>query len=77
MDINKQEMLKQFGFTKEVQRVREKKCPFCGESVDPTSFRDELSRKEFQISGICQKCQDVTFADPEEMGKDHENPLQG
>lgn len=24
-------------------------------------FRDELSRKEYSISGLCQSCQDATF----------------
>jgi len=37
-------------------------CVFCKKSIDPnTEFRDALSRKEFTISGICQKCQDQTF----------------
>lgn len=36
-------------------------CPFCKEKVDPDSFRDELSRKEFRISGLCQKCQDEFY----------------
>ena len=26
-----------------------------------TEFRDELSRKEYTISGLCQKCQDAVF----------------
>ncbi len=34
-------------------------CPTCGGSIGP--FRDRLSRKEFGISGICQKCQDSVF----------------
>ena len=37
-------------------------CVFCNKMIDPdTEFRDELSRREFQISGICQECQDKTF----------------
>jgi hypothetical protein len=24
-------------------------------------FRDELSRREYTISGLCQRCQDVVF----------------
>ncbi|MGH9966886.1 MAG: hypothetical protein ACREBG_03495 [Pyrinomonadaceae bacterium] len=24
-------------------------------------FRDELSRREYSISGLCQKCQDAVF----------------
>lgn len=26
-----------------------------------TEFRDELSKKEYRISGLCQKCQDSFF----------------
>jgi hypothetical protein len=26
-----------------------------------TQFRDELSQREYTISGLCQKCQDVIF----------------
>ena len=36
-------------------------CVFCGIAIDVDGFRDELSRKEFRISGICQKCQDDMF----------------
>lgn len=36
-------------------------CPFCGNPVSDEDFRDEISRKEFEISGLCQKCQDKTF----------------
>lgn len=34
-------------------------CTCCGGDV--TEFRDALSRKEFSISGACQKCQDLVF----------------
>ena len=40
---------------------KEGKCPFCGKDMSNPSFRDELSRKEFKISGICQECQDNYF----------------
>ena len=36
-------------------------CPFCGMPVSSDSFKDELSRKEFSISGLCQECQDDFF----------------
>ena len=56
-----EEIMKVCGFEKEVKKVKERNCPFCGEKIDPNSFVDELSRKEFRISGLCQKCQDETF----------------
>lgn len=36
-------------------------CPFCKKPIIESEFRDELSKKEYSISGICQKCQDGTF----------------
>jgi len=43
--------------------IRMNRCVFCSTSVNPqTDFKDEISRREFTISGICQKCQDETFA---------------
>lgn len=38
------------------------RCFICGsEKVKPEDFKDSLSRKEFQISHTCQKCQDKIF----------------
>ncbi len=34
-------------------------CVFCHKEA--TEFRNEISRKEYKISGICQACQDDTF----------------
>jgi hypothetical protein len=33
----------------------------CKRKVNKDEFRDELSRKEFEISGLCQLCQDEIF----------------
>jgi hypothetical protein len=38
------------------------KCPFCEKTVDVHEFRDKESRKEFKISGLCQRCQDKFFS---------------
>lgn len=35
-------------------------CAFCGQSA--LHFRDELSRKEYAISLLCQACQDEVFS---------------
>ena len=34
-------------------------CPSCGKKCG--EFRDELSRQEQAISGLCQSCQDEVF----------------
>jgi len=39
-------------------------CVICGGRAD--TFKDELSKKEFGISGMCQACQDQVFCEPEE-----------
>jgi hypothetical protein len=39
-------------------------CVFCKSPA--TKFRDDLSRKEFGISGMCQKCQDKVFNNHED-----------
>ena len=36
----------------------------CGKPIE--GFRDELSAKEYRISGLCQTCQDEVFSPPEE-----------
>jgi hypothetical protein len=35
-------------------------CPMCKQTIGP--FRDALSKREFHISGLCQKCQDQVFS---------------
>lgn len=33
----------------------------CGKAVKKEDFHDEISRKEYEISGLCQTCQDKIF----------------
>lgn len=54
-------ILQQTGFGEEVKAVEQGDCPLCKHKVDKDEFRDELSRKEFEISGLCQSCQDDIF----------------
>ena len=45
-------------------RIEANLCPVCG---GPTSeFRTALSRREYEISGMCQACQDDVFGTDEE-----------
>lgn len=60
-----EEIMKATGFEKEVKRIQQNLCPFCGEKIRMISFRDALSVKEYQISGLCQQCQDDFFEEKE------------
>lgn len=46
--------------------------PFgCGRPINVSAeFSDELSKKEYQISGLCQKCQNSVFCDEQEQYSD-------
>ena len=41
-------------------------CVTCHGPIEDYDFRDELSRKEYGISGMCQTCQDKTFSNLED-----------
>jgi len=41
-------------------------CSLCGNGI--VLFRDRLSEQEYSISGACQLCQDVMFAEVEGDG---------
>jgi len=42
------------------EAIKEKQiCMFC--KLPAIWFRDSLSKKEYTISGLCQKCQDEVF----------------
>jgi hypothetical protein len=45
-------------------RARLGLCTTCAEPI--TDFKDELSEREFNISGLCQKCQDRVFSEDSE-----------
>ena len=49
-------------FPVEEERKAEGRCPFCDKKIDvENEFRDEISKREFGISGMCQSCQDDFF----------------
>jgi len=39
--------------------IKLKLCVTCGHKI--TCFQDQLSEKEYMISGMCQNCQDSVF----------------
>ncbi len=46
-----------------VDKVKLGKCPLCSKEVSKYDFKDDLSLKEFKISGMCQECQDEMFGE--------------
>lgn len=62
MRKNVKKNLRDLGFEKEVENVEQKKCPFCGKIISGREdFDDNLSWKEYKISGLCQSCQNEMF----------------
>jgi len=43
--------------------IENKTCATCQTDVKPDSFKNEISLKEFHISGMCQTCQDSVFGE--------------
>jgi hypothetical protein len=50
-------------FPESVKAVSEGICPLpeCRQPIRMDEFKDEISRREYRISGLCQKCQDMIF----------------
>lgn len=46
-----------------MELIEKRKCPLCEIKIDINKFDDELSLKEFTISGMCQKCQNKIFGE--------------
>jgi hypothetical protein len=42
-----------------VKVIQSDKCGCCG--GDAKEFRNDISRREYRISGLCQACQDSVF----------------
>ena len=56
-----QQIMNQLGCNKEVDSVNANNCPICNNPIKLKEFKDRLSLKEFEISGMCQICQDKIF----------------
>jgi hypothetical protein len=42
-----------------VEAIRQGKCVWCGGPAN--AFKDEVNMREYNLTGYCQKCQDMTF----------------
>lgn len=56
-----EQIMRKAGFNDEMDKVNQSKCPLCGEKINFDDFKDELSLKEFTISGMCNQCQSKFF----------------
>jgi len=52
------------GFTPQKEAEEKGICSRCKKPVG--AFKDDISRREYNITGFCQECQDWLFAAPEE-----------
>ena len=45
------------------EKIEKGLCSACSEKLlgESSEFRDDISREEYTISGMCQKCQDNVF----------------
>ena len=53
-------------FPTEMARIQVGWCAVCSEPVKEEDFHDSISKREYSISGLCQKCQDEVFAEGED-----------
>lgn len=46
------------------EKIEKGLCATCGQNLlgESTEFRDDISREEYTVSGMCQKCQDIIFS---------------
>ena len=52
-------ILKALGYESEIEAVEHGFCPLCKEAVG--KLTDQLSKDEYEISGMCQTCQERVF----------------
>lgn len=63
MEEKKKQLLRMAGLGAKVALVEEGRCPTCGKLIEQKNFKDDLSRKEFELSGMCFECQKEVFGE--------------
>lgn len=59
-----------FAFNPEAARlIKSGKCSDCKETVNPEDFHAPIEIKEFDLSGMCGKCQRKFFKQPKKNQK--------
>ncbi len=62
-NTNRESMLTSLGMGAAVEKAKLGCCASCGNSIGADEFRNEISLREFNISGLCQICQDSIFGE--------------
>jgi hypothetical protein len=55
------EVIKEVLGINRIESIRSNKCVFGDPPHDASKFRNDISQKEYRISGLCQECQDSVF----------------
>jgi hypothetical protein len=53
------EIMSMLGFDEQMALIEQGLCPCCQKEIG--KFKNTKSVREYEISGMCQKCQDKTF----------------
>lgn len=64
-----EELFKSFYGVDRKSSIENCTCVSCNSQVSEDGFREELSLREFHISGLCQVCQDKVFGFDETLEK--------
>jgi len=59
--VNKK-ILRTAGFNEEIDAIEHGFCPVCKYPISKDEFKDDISKKEYSISGLCQQCQNSIFS---------------
>ena len=62
MNANTKKVLRFAGFGSRVDTVEMGFCPICDNPISLDEFEDRASLKEYEISGMCQNCQNKMFS---------------
>ncbi len=54
--------LKKKMFAEQMAKRASGRCAKCGKVMAKEIFKDAISRREFEITGYCQECQDEFFS---------------
>jgi hypothetical protein len=61
MKIENKRSFSALRFGQKGDMIKDCKCPFCAERVDKDELRNEVFKKEFETTGLCQGCLDLVF----------------